>query len=195
MYWKSLKSPTRMEGHAKVVTKRSNFRPQTRLSTFQNGRSSCSSNLACFLSRCAPSTLANLLSRCRPCTTVPCPRHSFVCTRFFCNCTRAGWYVHPHLRCLRDFRAPLSRFQVSSSSGGLPVLLFDLGPANLLKALQSEITFEKEAAAEQPAVPEFLEEFNKQGIWKVRLERIFRRAMVLTKSSRSKKHQVMTRLS
>jgi hypothetical protein len=38
-----------------------------------------------------------------------------------------------------------------------------------MKALQSEITFEKEAAAEQPATPEFLEEFNKQGIWKVRL--------------------------
>jgi len=93
------------------------------------------------------------------------------------------------------FCAPLSRFQVSSSGGGLPVLLFDLGPANLLKALQSEITFEKEAAAEQPAVPEFLEEFNKQGIWKVRLEHIFRRVTVLTKTSRSKKHQVMTRLS
>ena len=41
-----------------------------------------------------------------------------------------------------------------------------------MKALQSEITFEKEAGTEQPATPEFLEEFNKQGIWKVSLEHI-----------------------
>ena len=61
-------------------------------------------------------------------------------------------------------------------------LSFDTAPANLLKALQNEITFEKEAATEQPATPEFLEEFNKQGIWKVR-SRIYpysRRAAVLT---------------
>ena len=41
-----------------------------------------------------------------------------------------------------------------------------------MKALQNEITFEKEAGTEQPATPEFLEEFNKQGIWKVSLEDI-----------------------
>jgi hypothetical protein len=53
--------------------------------------------------------------------------------------------------------------------------------------------FEKEAAAEQPATPEFLEEFNKQGIWKVRLEHI-RRATVLTYTARSKIHRAMTKL-
>jgi len=74
------------------------------------------------------------------------------------------------LCCLKEIWAPLSRFQASSFEWRLTCLPFDTAPANLVKALQSEITFEKEAAAEQPAAPEFLEEFNKQGIWKVRLE-------------------------
>ena len=51
---------------------------------------------------------------------------------------------------------------------------FGAAPTNLLKALQNEITFEKEAAAESPATPEFLEEFNKQGLWKVRLSYVLR---------------------
>jgi hypothetical protein len=73
------------------------------------------------------------------------------------------------LRRVTGTAVAFSRFFVEGTLTALP---FNTAPANLLKALQNEITFEKEAAVEQPATPEFLEEFNKQGLWKVHLERI-----------------------
>jgi len=83
--------------------------------------------------------------------------------------TRIALPLHSRTFSRIGIRAPQSLARVGPST----VRAFSVtarvqdAPANLVKALQNEITFEKEAGAEQPATPEFLEEFNKQGIWKI----------------------------